>query len=147
MKRCFFCGSKEPDGAFSCLACGLPVGGFSAGRGKKTVVEINIKAGLPTVDRALLLLKQKLRDARCQGAKAVKVVHGYGSTGCGGSIRIAARKELQRMVNAGEIELFLNGEDYDPREPQGRALISRFGSLAHTQRQDTRNAGMTIVVF
>jgi hypothetical protein len=38
---------------------------------------------MPTVDVAMPLLTDRLRSLKKSGAKAVKIIHGYGSTGKG----------------------------------------------------------------
>ena len=41
---------------------------------------INLEAGMPTVKLARSRLNQGLQSARMRGEKAVKIIHGYGST-------------------------------------------------------------------
>lgn len=48
---------------------------------------INLEAGMPTVELARSRLNQGLQSARMRGEKAVKIIHGYGSTGRGGKIK------------------------------------------------------------
>ena len=43
--------------------------------------EINIEYGMPTADVAMPLLSERLRSLKKSGVKAVKIIHGYGSTG------------------------------------------------------------------
>jgi len=49
---------------------------------------------MPTVAEALQLLERELVRSRQAGGKVVKLIHGYGSTGAGGEIRIAVQKRL-----------------------------------------------------
>ena len=53
----------------------------------ETMKVVNLEAGMPTVATAKGLLSQSLRTARANGTHLVKLIHGYGSTGKGGSAR------------------------------------------------------------
>lgn len=55
------------------------------------VKTVNIKAGYPTAEQAMQRLSQELRIAGANRLRALKIIHGYGSTGSGGAIRTAAR--------------------------------------------------------
>lgn len=48
---------------------------------------LNIEAGMPTIEQARQILISELKQARHSGLSAVKVIHGYGSTGKGGALR------------------------------------------------------------
>ena len=45
------------------------------------VKTVNIKAGYPTAEQAMQRLSQELRIAKANRLRALKVIHGYGSTG------------------------------------------------------------------
>src|SRR5208283_5209754 len=45
---------------------------------------LNIEAGMPTVEEARQILLAELKQAKQRGVAAVKIIHGYGSTGKGG---------------------------------------------------------------
>ena len=57
---------------------------------------LNIEAGLPTVEEARSILLAELKQAKQSGVKAIKVIHGYGSTGKGGALRGGLRTSLLR---------------------------------------------------
>ncbi|HBD87251.1 MAG TPA: DNA mismatch repair protein MutS, partial [Clostridiales bacterium] len=46
--------------------------------------QINIKSDMPTVDTAIKRVTYAIRNGKSLGASAVKIIHGYGSTGAGG---------------------------------------------------------------
>ena len=64
---------------------------------------VNLEAGMPTVATAKSLLSQALRTAKATGTHLVKLIHGYGSTGKGGAIRSAVRKDLEERQRLGQI--------------------------------------------
>jgi hypothetical protein len=104
-----------------------------------------LEAGLPTVEQALKRLERDLREARACEAKVVRVIHGYGSSGRGGKIRDAVRRELGRKLARGEVRAVVPGENYSPTTNAGRDLLSRFKELQPTERSDSSNPGLTII--
>ena len=65
--------------------------------------EVDLERGMPTMRAALQQLSFELRRGRSLGCAAVKLIHGYGSSGKGGRIRVEARRRLDRMKAGGEI--------------------------------------------
>lgn len=47
--------------------------------------EVNIKYDMPTADLAVRRTTYAIENGRTLGASAVKLIHGYGSTGKGGA--------------------------------------------------------------
>jgi len=72
---------------------------------------VNLEEGMPEVRQALSRLDSELARARKEGCELVKLIHGYGSTGAGGEIRIAVQKRLREMVVAGDIGGCIFGEN------------------------------------
>ena len=56
---------------------------------------------MPSVQEALQRLEREIALARQQKHSLVKVIHGYGSTGAGGDIRIAVQRRLHDLAEAG----------------------------------------------
>ncbi|MGH9570066.1 MAG: Smr/MutS family protein, partial [Candidatus Angelobacter sp.] len=71
---------------------------------------INLEQGMPRVEEARLRLQRELNIARQQRCAAVKLVHGYGSSGTGGALRNELQKELDQAARNGEIGAFIAGE-------------------------------------
>ncbi len=112
---------------------------------RERVIRSNLEAGLPTVVQALERLERDLREARACGAKLVRIIHGYGSSGRGGKIRDAVRRELGRKLARGEVRAVVPGENYSSNSNSGRDLLCRFKEVKTTERSDTLNPGLTIV--
>ena len=55
---------------------------------------VTLKSDRPTVHEALERLDRELTLARNAKTSCLKIIHGYGSTGAGGDIRIAVQKRL-----------------------------------------------------
>src|SRR5262249_56054592 len=73
---------------------------------------VNLEDGMPKVEAARLRMQHEIHAARKQGYTAVKLIHGYGSSGAGGSLRIELQKELRRLAEGGKIRAFVAGEDW-----------------------------------
>jgi hypothetical protein len=102
---------------------------------------------MPTVGEALQHLDRELARARRAGCTAMKLVHGYGSTGAGGDIRIAAKKRLTEMTSRGEIRACIFGEDWAKSDESAWALINARPELKQDHDLGRRNLGITIVVL
>ncbi len=144
-KDCETCGNPIPAQAFTCRFCDASQSVENFPKTRERVISSNLEAGLPSAEQALERLERTLREARSCGAKVVRLIHGYGSTGRGGKIRDAVRRELGRMLARGEVSLVINGEIYSPTTNAGRDLLSRFKELKTTERSDSSNPGLTII--
>ena len=61
-----------------------------------------------------------LNAPRC---RALKVIHGYGSSGKGGAIKAACLKLCAERKRSGMIRHFVKGEDFTPFTEDGRKAI------------------------
>ena len=112
---------------------------------KMTIV--NLEAGMPTVEVTRARLSQSLRTARACGTRVVKVIHGYGSTGKGGAIRSAVRRDLEERRRQGQIRLFVPGDEFSPFYEDARQAVCLFPELAKDRDYARTNQGITIVVL
>ncbi|MGE5507350.1 MAG: Smr/MutS family protein [Chitinophagales bacterium] len=109
---------------------------------------INIKKNWPTSDRVLDILEWELVKARSEGVKAVKLIHGYGSTGVGGAIKKATRNYLAREKKAGRIREFVPGERWICYEQPALSVLEACPDLSHDSDLRTGyNEGITIVLL
>jgi hypothetical protein len=106
--------------------------------------EIDIEYGRPTVDVAMPLLTERLRSLKKSGVKAVKIIHGYGSTGKGGRLRKATLTLLDELKTSGLIKEFVIGERWSKFEPRTLTLIDRMPQLYKDQDLERHNRGITI---
>lgn len=120
-------------------------GGLS--RGGKLLETVNLKADMPTVDTARRRLAEIIKNCRNRGVSAVKVIHGYGSQGIGGAIRIAVRKSLAKRVRTGEIKLCIWGENWSVLDQQSQTALARCDALSGDMDLGMGNPGITLIVF
>ena len=59
---------------------------------------INLEDEKPTVKQAMDRLELELRLAKKQNVCVLKIIHGFGSTGNGGKIRVALRRAMPESV-------------------------------------------------
>jgi hypothetical protein len=107
--------------------------------------EIDIEYGMPTVAEAMPLLTERLRSLKKSGVKAVKIIHGYGSTGKGGRLRKATHTLLDELKHSGSIKEFIGGEQWSKFELRTLTLIDRMPQLYRDQDLERSNRGITIV--
>jgi hypothetical protein len=115
--------------------------------GGPTIKTVNLKAGMPTVAEALQHLDREVARARQTGSFLIKLIHGYGSSGAGGEIRIAAQKRLAEMASRGEIRACIFGESWARSDEQAWALIQSHPELKQDPDLGRQNRGITILVL
>ncbi|GAC1436416.1 MAG: hypothetical protein NVS1B11_26060 [Terriglobales bacterium] len=108
---------------------------------------VNIEEGMPLVRQALLQLDRELAVAVQEGYRFVKFIHGYGSSGQGGDIRIAVQKQLREGVSTSKIRGCIFGENWTISDEQTWNLIKSHPSLKQDRDLGRKNAGITIVVL
>ena len=111
------------------------------------LMTVNLEEGMPTVDQAQRRLVAELGRARASGAKAVKLIHGYGSSGAGGKLRIGIRQFLGVKKRQNTIGLFVPGEEWDIFHAESRQLIETCPDLSRDRDLGRGNPGITLVLL
>ena len=106
---------------------------------------INLEAGLPTVDEARRRLLREMESARQEGARVLKVIHGWGSSGEGGKLGPAVRRSLRLRVKEGQAVLVVPGERFSSDSLEGRELARRHPSVRGDRDFNRANPGITVV--
>jgi hypothetical protein len=102
---------------------------------------------MPLVREAVQRLGRELALARQERATLLKVVHGYGSTGAGGDIRIAVQKHLREMVENGQIRGCIFGENWSKSDDAAWKLLQSHPELKSDSDLGRHNRGITIVLL
>ena len=102
---------------------------------------------MPQVHHALQQLDRELKLAHQEKCALLKLVHGYGSSGVGGEIRIAVQKRLVEMANRGEIRSYIFGEDWSKSNEQTWKLLQTKPELKLDHDLGRKNLGITIVML
>ena len=109
--------------------------------------EVNIKEDLPTVQEALSRLTVTIRNGKNFGCGAIKIIHGYGSTGRGGKIRVAVRQQLAEMKQKRQIRDYIPGEAFSIFEESTRQAFLRCEDLRKDCDLERHNNGITVIIF
>ena len=110
----------------------------------KTII---LKEGMPSVEEARARLQTELRNARQIGVKILKLVHGYGSTGVGGDLRISLQSTLRQMTERHEISDCIYGENWRTSDERSWELLKRMPELKIDSDLGKGNKGVTIVIL
>jgi len=102
---------------------------------------------MPQIREALDRLDRELALARNQGSKLLKFIHGYGSTGVGGDIRIAVQKRLRELADQGQIRACIFGENWSKSDDTTWSLLQSHPDLKADPDLGRRNQGITIVLL
>ena len=111
------------------------------------VMVLNLELGMPTVEMAKRRLNSGLSNARSQRVRAVKLIHGYGSSGKGGRIKREVHRQLESMKLEGRIREYVKGEEFSPFEASARHAIDLCPELAKDRDYSYCNHGITVVVL
>jgi hypothetical protein len=118
------------------------------GSARATAIKtVNLKSDMPSVHEALQRLDRELAFAHQEKTKLLKLVHGYGSTGAGGDIRIAVQKRLMEAAQNGEIRGCIFGENWSKSDEGAWKLMQAHPELKNDSDVGRRNQGITIVLL
>ncbi len=104
-----------------------------------------MKAGLPSGDEAVAMLETGLAVARGQRARVVRVIHGWGSSGTGGTIRERIRQHLNGLRGRGSIRSWVPGDDFSISSEASDRLLRSVPELRRQLVQDRHNPGISFV--
>lgn len=110
----------------------------------KNILEVNLESGLPTVEAAVQKLKNALISHKRQGHKAVIVIHGYGSSGAGGSIKPAVLRCLGESSMRGIVRAYAGGDEWAARK---REMTGMCKALENCDGRVANNPGVTVVIL
>ena len=102
---------------------------------------------MPNVDDAIRRITYNIKNAGAFGVSAIKLIHGYGSTGKGGAIRIETRKYLDRQKQRGQISGYIPGEDFSIFDESTRNAFAVCDELRRDCDIERHNNGITIVIL
>jgi len=108
---------------------------------------VNLKADKPSVEQARSRLRSEISLARQQRHTVIKVIHGWGSHGVGGDLRIALQATLATMAEAGEIAAYIAGEDWRISNELSWKLLQTHPALKQDSDLGKGNKGISIVTL
>lgn len=108
---------------------------------------INLEESRPSVEQMRVHLDRVLVAARYDGTSILKLIHGYGSSGVGGQLRVALRASLLRYKKSAMIRDFITGEDFRISNEVTWALVKSMPELKQDRDLGRENKGITLVLF
>jgi len=135
---CPYCATEQSGNASSAIAPGIAV--------EAMAVE-DIHDDMPDTATALKRAKAAIQKARSGGAQALKLIHGYGSSGVGGAIRTELRQHLRGMERRDELYGLIFGEEFHASYQECRGFLNFYPFLEKDEDFRRRNKGITIVLL
>ena len=105
----------------------------------------NAEAGRPTVEDARRRLIDEIKRAKRDKVRLLKVIHGYGSSGQGGALRVGLRKSFRLRKKEGVIKDFFPGEDFSIFKPAVLAMLEAVPEAKGDPDLNAANDGVTIL--
>src|SRR6266542_2985392 len=93
------------------------------------ICTFNVETGLPTLDDARRSVIAEIKRAKRDGVKVLKVIHGYGSSGKGGTLCVGLRKSFGLRKKEGVIREFIAGEDFSIFNEQTMSVLEAVPKL------------------
>ncbi len=144
---CEVCGNAIEPGAAQCPYCKAEQGQAGPSGGTIDHRIVNLEKGMPLVAQALERLNLELETARRQGVRVVTLIHGYGSSGRGGAIKLEVQRHLGYLCHRKVINDMIPGEDFNKGSGRGRQLLRRFPFLTAHRDLNRSNHGITLVIL
>ena len=117
----------------------------SAKAAGRAVLTLNVEAGLPTLEEARKRVLDVIRSSRKSGVRVLKVIHGYGSSGKGGTLCVGLRKSFSLRKKEKVIREYVPGEDFSIFDPRTVSLLEEVPELRGDPDLDATNEGITVV--
>src|SRR5438034_11492853 len=105
----------------------------------------NVEAALPTLEEARRQVIDEIRRAKREGVRVLKIIHGYGSSGKGGTLCVGLRKSFGLRKKEGVIKDFVAGEEFSIFNPTVLALLEAVPELRGDPELNATNEGVTIL--
>ena len=113
--------------------------------GPSAVVTIDVAHPPLSSEEAERALDDILRRATLSGGtRVIRVIHGYGSGGKGGTLKTTVRNWAFRR--RGKFDLILPGEEYSPSLPAVQEFIKSAEDIGLADFSDA-NEGMTLLIL
>ncbi len=108
--------------------------------------EYNVKTGMPSVSEALARLQTFIKMTQ-KKERIIKIVHGYGSSGVGGSIKDAVRTYLAEQKSKGSIKSYIPGEAFHQMMGFDAEIRTYQSLLQKDSDYKKSNPGITYIIY
>ena len=111
----------------------------------KAIRVFNVETTFPTLDEARRLVIDEIKRAKREGVVVLKVIHGWGSSGKGGTLCLGLRKSFTLRKKEKVIRDFIRGEDFSIFNAPTMALLEAVPSLRGDPDLNATNEGVTVL--
>ena len=101
--------------------------------------------GLPTLEEARRQVIDEIRRAKREGVRVLKIIHGYGSSGKGGTLCVGLRKSFTLRKKEGVIREFIVGEDFSIFNEKTMSVLEAVPKLRGDPDLNATNEGVTVL--
>ena len=108
---------------------------------------VNLKSGMPNVEEARSRLNTEIDKSKKRGDQVLKLIHGYGSSGVGGTLKDAIRRSLRKRRKEGKIRSFVAGEKWGAFDEITNEILGECPQLERDPDLGKYNEGITIVLM
>jgi hypothetical protein len=105
----------------------------------------NVEAGFPSLDEARRLVLEEIRKSKREGVRVLKVIHGYGSSGKGGTLNHGLKKSFVLRKQEGVIKDYIPGENFTIFNPVVLELLEAVPELRADSDLAATNEGVTVL--
>jgi hypothetical protein len=109
------------------------------------VKTFNVEADRPSLDEARRRVIGEIRRAKPEGIRVLKVIHGWGSSGKGGTLCHGLRKSFALRKKEGVIKDFIPGEEFSIFNQTVLTMLDAVPELRGDPDLNATNEGVTIV--
>ena len=108
---------------------------------------VNLKEANPSVDVAVANMEIEIENAKKAKLKGIKFIHGYGSHGAGGVIKVEALKKLEKLKKQNKIKTFFHGTEWSLSNKSVLQFLFECPTASNDEDLNHFNSGVTIVVL
>lgn len=145
MKFCNTCGNEINNMQLVCPYCNAKQ--ETTKPKPKKLVTLNLEKGMPIVREAQNILEAEIIKNLRLGIKAIKVIHGWGSSGTGGKIREMVIKRLKAKKQNGSIKHFYNCDFLSKDIDDFQLAVNLCPDLKKHLEKDRKNKGVSYILL
>ena len=105
----------------------------------------NVENNFPSLDEARRMVLDEIRKSKLEGVRVLKIIHGYGSSGRGGTLHHGLRKSFALRKKEGVIKDVIPGEAFTIFNPIVLELLDVVPELRADPDLANTNEGVTVL--
>ena len=114
---------------------------------ENAIPTVNLKAGGPSADEAMIALHAAIAGALSAGEPAIKVIHGYGSVSGVCAIKNAVLGELEERKAGNQIVCYVRGENFETFDKTTQEICAVCPGIGKDCDYGRGNPGITVVLL